>query len=140
MLNKMIEKLSEVAPRPWIVENVETAKWPHVFRVLLCGSMFGLDVRRHRWFASNHAMLAPSCEHGRQSPRFRSLDSRRPGALASVVGVHGHTNYTGEFAMRCKAMGIFWMDNAELSQAIPPDYSEFLCRQVLPTNRNASAA
>ena len=116
---------------PWIVENVETAKWPPgVFRVLLCGSMFGLDVRRHRWFASNTAMLVPSCEHGRQVPRFRSLDSRRPGILASVVGVHGHTNYAGEFAIRCQAMGIDWMSNAELSQAIPPAFSEYLARAI----------
>jgi hypothetical protein len=51
--------------------------------------------------------------------------------LASVIGVYGHTNYVGEFAMRCGAMGIDWMNNTELSQAIPPAYSEFLCRQAL---------
>ena len=131
MLEKTIERLTALKV-PWIVENVETAKWPPgVFRVLLCGSMFRLDVRRHRWFASNTAMLVPSCEHGRQTPRFRSLDSRRPGILASVVGVHGHTNYVGEFAIRCQAMGIDWMTNAELSQAIPPAFSEYLARAIL---------
>jgi DNA (cytosine-5)-methyltransferase 1 len=112
---------------------VETAEMPAALdRFRLCGSSFGLDVRRHRWFVSNVVILSPQCEHHWQRPRFRSLDSRRkPGSLASVVGVHGHLNYPGEFALRCKAMGIDWMTNAELSQAIPPAYTEFIGRQLL---------
>ena len=118
---------------PWVVENVGTARFPgSTYRVQLCGSMFGLDVRRHRWFATNVALLVPECAHWRQAPRFRSLDSRRPvGSLASVVGVHGHLNYPGEFALRCAAMGIDWMTNDRLSQAIPPAYTEFLGGQLL---------
>ncbi len=130
MLKATIERMPPGVP--WIVENVEGANWPpSVHRVMLCGSMFGLDVRRHRWFASNIALLAPSCEHGRQPARFRTLDSRRAGVLASVIGVHGHTNYAGEFALRCQAMGIDWMNNTELSQAIPPAYSQYLGRQII---------
>lgn len=29
-----------------------------------------------------------------------------------------------------KAMGIDWMTRGELSEAIPPAYSEYLCRQI----------
>lgn len=117
---------------PWIVENVEGAKWPREFhRVRLCGSMFNLNVRRHRWFASNVMLLAPECEHARQLKQFRTLDGRRKGALASCVGVHGHLNYPGEFKLRCEAMGIDWMKNGELSQAIPPSFAEFLGRQIM---------
>lgn len=50
----------------------------------------------------------------------------RAGRLASVVGVHGHINYSGEFELRCKAMGIDWMTNDELVEAIPPVYTEFI--------------
>ena len=140
MLERTIERLAKLKV-PWIVENVEGAQWPpSVFRVMLCGSMFGLDVRRHRWFAGNTAMLVPSCDHSRQRPRFRSLDSRRPGVLACVVGVHGHTNYVGEFAIRCKAMGIDWMTNDDLSQAIPPAFSEYLARAILSGRRGCGAA
>jgi DNA (cytosine-5)-methyltransferase 1 len=125
MLNATIDALRALG-RPFVVENVETADFPaDLFRVRLCGSSFGLDVRRHRWFVSNVAMLTPPCAHGLQRPRFRSLDSRQAG-LASVVGVHGHLNYAGEFALRCRAMGIDWMTNAELSQAIPPAYTQFI--------------
>lgn len=64
---------------PWVVENVEGASMPtSAYWFRLCGSSFDLDVRRHRRFASNVAVLAPLCEHHRQAPRFRSLDSQRP--------------------------------------------------------------
>jgi DNA (cytosine-5)-methyltransferase 1 len=116
---------------PFVVENVGTAKFPpDVYRLRLCGSSFGLDVERHRWFASNVLMLQPQCQHYLQAPRFRSLDSRQK-TLARVIGVHGHANYAGEFELRCKAMGIEWMTNDELSQAIPPAYTEYIGRQLL---------
>jgi len=130
MLTAILERLVETG-RPYIVENVETADFSRrLFRIRLCGSSFGLDVRRHRWFASNTAMLSPPCAHGLQKPRFRSLDSRQT-TLASIIGVHGHLNYAGEFDLRCAAMGIDWMTNAELSQAIPPAYTRFIGEQLL---------
>lgn len=132
-------QLLRFAGLPFVVENVETADFPEdVFRVRLCGSSFGLDVRRHRWFATNVPMLAPPCAHRLQRPRFRSLDSRQT-SLASVIGVHGHLNYSGEFELRCKAMGIDWMTNAELSQAIPPAYTQLIGEQLL-THLHTSVA
>jgi DNA (cytosine-5)-methyltransferase 1 len=142
---------------PYVIENVVGA--PLLNHVQLCGSSFGLDVRRHRLFECSFPVLAPPCAHHWQKPRFRSLDSRRkaPAAtvpvhgdnmgkrsrfLASVVGVHGHLNYAGEFALRQRAMGIDWMDAAELCQAIPPAYTEhigeYLMADVL--RRSAVAA
>lgn len=121
----------EASGVPWVIENVPGAPLHH--GVVLCGSMFGLDVRRHRVFESSVAMLAPECRHHVQKPRFRSLDMRtnRAGRLASVVGVHGHLNYPGEKLLRERAMGIDWMGTAELSQAIPPAYTEFIGRALL---------
>lgn len=131
MLAETVRLLVELG-RPWVVENVETATWPpDVYGVLLCGSSFGLDVRRHRWFATNVPMLAPPCDHTWQKPRFRSLDSRSATGLASVVGVHGHLNYAGELELRCAAMGIDWMTTDELSQAIPPAYTHFIGEQLI---------
>ena len=55
----------------------------------------------------------------------------RAGKLATVVGVHGHINYKGEFELRCKAMGIDWMTNdGRIVESIPPAYTEFLGRQL----------
>lgn len=110
--------------KPWVMENVIGA--PLTNAVQLCGSSFGLDVRRHRLFESSASIMALPCAHSLQKPRFRSLDSRMAGKLATVVGVHGHLNYPGEFELRCEAMGISWMTNAELTQAIPPAYTEHI--------------
>jgi len=125
MLNATVDLLRSTGLL-YVVENVETAEFPgEVHRISLCGSSFGLDVRRHRWFATNAPMLEPPCAHHLQKPRFRSLDSRQK-TLATVVGVHGHLNYPGEAELRKQAMGIDWMTNAELSQAIPPAYTRFI--------------
>lgn len=120
--------------RPWVVENVEAADMPAgAHRVRLCGSSFGLDVRRHRLFASNVALMVPPCDHSWQTPRFRSLAKKQheAGKLASVVGVHGHLNYAGEREVRERAMDIDWMTPDELAQAIPPAYTEHIGAQLL---------
>jgi DNA (cytosine-5)-methyltransferase 1 len=119
------ERLSS-ADTPWVMENVPGSPLARV--ILLCGSMFGLDLRRHRHFESSYLMLAPSCMHHLQAPRFRSLDHRRSRQQA-VIGVHGHLNYRGERELRQQAMGIDWMDDHELTQAIPPAYSRYIAQQ-----------
>lgn len=121
-------ELLDASGKLFVIENVRTA--PMTRAIMLCGSMFGLDVRRHRLFESNLVLLAPSCNHSAQRPRFRSLDSRR-GQLAAVVGVHGSLNYSGERQIREKAMGIDWMTVKELSQAIPPAYTEYIGKQLI---------
>jgi len=113
----------------WVMENVEGA--PLRNAIILCGSAFGLDVRRHRLFEANVCLFSPGCLHQLQAPRFRTLDSRRKGRLASVIGVHGHLNYAGELELRKRAMGIDWMTNKELSQAIPPAYTEHIGKQLI---------
>lgn len=129
---------------PYVIENVEGARRHMIDPVRLCGSSFGLDVRRHRYFETNWGLDTPPCAHSWQTPRFRSLDMSmvRKGRLASVVGVHGHINYPGEFELRCKAMGIDWMTNAELVEAIPPAYTEHIGQQLMAvvTSRREAAA
>lgn len=112
----------------YVIENVPAA--PLLNGVKLCGSSFGLDVRRHRIFESNLLLWGMPCNHSWQTPRFRSLDSRRL-ELASVVGVHGHQNYAGEIELRRKAMGIDWMSNSELVEAIPPAYTKYIGEQLI---------
>lgn len=118
---------------PYIIENVEGARRHLVDPIRLCGSSFGLDVRRHRYFETNWPLQGKPCDHAWQTPRFRSLaiDNHREGKLATVVGVHGHLNYPGEFPIRCKAMEIDWMTNDELVEAIPPRYAEFIGGQLM---------
>jgi DNA (cytosine-5)-methyltransferase 1 len=133
---------------PYVIENVVGA--PLINPVMLCGSSVGIDVRRHRLFETNWSLMVPRCAHGWQTPRFRSLDLRRghksvvpvhgSSQLASVVGVHGNLNYAGEMALRKKAMEIDWMNNYELTQAIPPAYTELIGAQLLDHIRAQAAA
>lgn len=132
MLSATIERLQALGG-PWIVENVEgpsvrMAGWWFT----LCGSSFDLGVRRHRRFGSNMLMLTPSCRHSEQP---------------YPVGVTGHGAQGHEYrrpvpvatqADRRAAMGIDWMTRDELSQAIPPAYTEWIGTQLLAQLKQAA--
>lgn len=118
---------------PWVIENVYGAPlcWP----VMLCGLSFDLSVYRHRFFESSIRLFAPAhVKHDKAAMR-----------AGKIFGVHGHSGgtrekrsgayYSGTHADWSRAMGIDWMINAELVEAIPPAYSEFLARQVIEVLR-----
>lgn len=110
---------------PYIIENTPGA--PMRVDVVLCGSMFGLRLIRHRWFECSLPILIMTnpCNH-------------HPNPCV-VVG-HGTTSWArAKNGGKCHtikenrdAMGIDWMNRGELSQAIPPAYSEFMMRSVKP--------
>jgi DNA (cytosine-5)-methyltransferase 1 len=103
----------------WIIENVLGA--PMEQGVVLCGTMFGLQVFRHRTFESNMLLFAPGpCRHTGQVKRWR----QKTGAYISVTG---HDFRHDEAS---QAMGIEWMLNKELSQALPPVYTQYIGQQV----------
>lgn len=130
LLPQMLERL-RASRLPWVVENVPGSE--HVMgdnRVTLCGSAFGLGVRRHRVFATSFWCLAPPCSH-------------RPGPTVDVTG-HGrgisHARrqagrklYSFSQAERRAAMGIDWLNRDELAQAIPPAYTQFLGEELRAT-------
>ena len=50
---------------------------------------------------------------------------------AAILDLHGAAaDRKNRIAVGRAAMGIDWMTRGELSQAIPPAYSEFLARQL----------
>jgi len=109
--------------KPYIIENVEGARNLLVSPVLLCGSMFGLPLRRHRYFELSHpALMTPGCNHS-----------------GKIVGVYGHSGGSsrrdgltfGGVQTWKDAMQIDWMIGAELAEAIPPAYTEFIGRHIL---------
>jgi len=109
-----------------VIENVPRAPIRPDLR--LDGTMFpDLRVIRERWFETNFLILAP--------PVARSRDLLRRGYI-SVIG-SGTPPYMVARGIRyrvddCRrAMGISWMSRRELSQAIPPAYSEFIGRAAL---------
>lgn len=112
----------EASGAHYVIENVPGAPLRSPMR--LCGTMFGLRVIRHRLFETSFWMLAPDCgRHG-------STNSHRAYSTgAEFVTVAGN-NYRRVEGM--EAMGIDWMlTRDEVSEAIPPAYSEFIGRAAL---------
>jgi DNA (cytosine-5)-methyltransferase 1 len=118
---------------PYVIENVEGAS---ALRspIRLCGSSFGLAVRRHRLFECSFAVMALPCAHHLQrEPRYwtsfgRSGMHRDRTKASTVVQVYGNG---GGHELWAEAMGIDWMTTAELTQAIPPAYTEFIGQALL---------
>jgi DNA (cytosine-5)-methyltransferase 1 len=130
---------------PYVLENVPGA--PLRNALLLCGTMFGLQtregsqLRRHRLFESPWLfVLIPQCQHndgsaigvygGGQHP-----ERRRP-ATIGVWGNAGGFSKRDNLAhydtkARAEVMGIDWMCGPELSEAIPPAYTEWIGRELL---------
>ena len=124
----------------------------------LCGGMFGLPFYRHRLFATNWLWLAPGHpKHvgvirpgplfgsnggwlakmvyglpseswpGRRDSADRITIVKGNGAQGNGVGI-GHAK---GWRLAAEAMGIDWMKRDELTQAIPPAYTEFIGWQLL---------
>lgn len=120
-----VREMLEASGLPWIIENVPGS--PLRAPVMLCGSMFGLDVRRHRWFESNlPLMLAPPCAHGDYPRKYVGATNNKHLRRTVEVGV-----WRIPLAVQRAAMGIDWMELEELSEAIPPAYCEWLGRHLM---------
>lgn len=131
---------------PYVIENVPGA--PLGFSVILCGTMFGLGVagvaelRRHRVFESSFFICKTlQCRHGKGVIGVYGGHGRNRKRVP-VIGVYGgghgvslHRREKGEKSFTAhqqrEAMGIDWMTVDELSQAIPPAYTEFIGRQLM---------
>jgi DNA (cytosine-5)-methyltransferase 1 len=117
--------------RPWVIENVEEARSEMREPFLLCGSMFGLtaegcELRRHRLFESNVEIIAPPCSHtdgpvvGVYGGHARVRSAKHGGRGTRDVWPNGHK------AVAAEAMGMDWATLAEMSEAIPPIYTQFI--------------
>jgi len=109
------------ADKPYIIENVPGS--PLINPIQLCGSSFGLKVRRHRLFESNMPLEGSVCNHKLQG---------RPvgvyGSLNDEIPKGGKTAVTIDQAR--EAMGMPWAIWTELVEAIPPAFTEYLGGQI----------
>ena len=110
---------------PFVIENVPQA--PIRRDLLLCAAMFGLRSYRHRHFECSFPVRQP--EHRKHAVRVNRRGENRRQHWANG----GFMTITGDVGVYCgpQSMGIDWMSGAEMSEAIPPAYSEFIGRQFL---------
>ena len=114
-----------LAGHNYVIENVRNA--PIRANARICGCMVDLkNIRRIRHFEiePNILIMGHPCQH-----------------LEYAITVTGHGTTSGNretwgrnitVAEMREAMGIDWMNRDELSQAIPPAYTEWLGKQVIP--------
>lgn len=122
--------------KPYVIENVEGAPVKNYF--VLCGSMFGLKVYRHRWFESNIFMWQPDhVPHNDSTPSAGNGVS--PKGFISICGTGGVKGMKSKEIMEywSMAMGIDWMTRKELAQAIPPAYTKWIGLQMLQQLKDA---
>jgi DNA (cytosine-5)-methyltransferase 1 len=134
---------------PFILENVPGVPFLPSKTIQLCGSSFGLRIRRHRLFECHlpTPITPPPCEHDWQNRSRPYIQAN--GALTGVVTVTG-TSHAGTRLIPTQgrqpftptttelarvAMGIDWMPARLLSQAVPPAYGNFIGRQILAALR-----
>lgn len=154
---------------PFVIENVPRAPLDRSRSIQLCGTFFGLRVFRHRLFELSFPLpLVPRCAHGplRVGLEMESVVGKGHGSNCysrRMMTVAGNTcspvrmvcvagNGTQSSTMRHgapyryesleswrDAMGIDWMSRRELTQAIPPAYTEWIGGHLLTAiNEKAS--
>lgn len=117
---------------PYVIENVPRA--PLLDPIQLCGSAFGLPIQRHRLFESSVALLSNGCIHDAYPAIYPPAWNRTtPLRVLSISGGYQKRQLGEDFMEQHKAaMGVDWeIGYDELSNAIPPAYTEHIGRQLL---------
>ena len=127
---------------PYIIENVVGA--PLQNYTMLCGGMFGLPLYRHRWFETtffvslpgghpkHRTVISPGRMLGGRERKSQYKMQERPDGIRYGFDRPGSAIGHGVGTEKARVdMGIDWMNRHELSQAIPPAYSEYLGKALL---------
>lgn len=124
---------------PYVIENVQGAAIRK--DITLCGEQFGLGVLRHRHFEigwpGSIPLTAPAHKKHRGPVRGWRHGVWRDGPYIAAYGKGGGKGNVTEMQ---DAMGITWTDvHEELTEAIPPAYTEWIGRQFITTGEWGAA-
>jgi len=122
---------------PYVIENVPGA--PLENSAMLCGTMFPeLKVIRHRCFESSTNLTIPLAHLAH--PRVFTFDKRRPQVDRASAFVLV-TGWNFRLQDGKDAMGVDWMQTRrEVSESIPPAYTEFIGKQLIQAIQREVAA
>ncbi|MFF7687217.1 SAM-dependent methyltransferase [Streptomyces syringium] len=116
----------ESADRPWVIENVRGALPKLRCPVMLCGSMFGLETYRHRYFEVDRRLQLPQLPHpAHTAPQAKMGRPIPPDHYGQFIG-----NFSGVPLAR-RVMGVDWMNRDGIRECIPPTYTEWIGRGFL---------
>ena len=106
---------------PWVIENVPGAVGHMISPVVLCGTMFGLQTYRDRYFEAGGGLVLPQPHHPRHDrPITKMGRPRREGEMAHYVG-----NFSGVQEAR-DDLGMPWANRDGLRECIPPAYAKWV--------------
>jgi DNA (cytosine-5)-methyltransferase 1 len=114
--------LLESTGLPWVIENVPGAPMRADYQ--LCGCQFSLELRRVRLFETSWHGFEMMSPHQHPHPVPSVAGHGTPSWVRKQLG------YNPTIKQCREAMGIDWMNRGELSQAIPPAYTEFIGRRL----------
>jgi len=112
-----------LSDKPTVIENVQGA--PLVGPIRLCGSMFGLGVWRHRLFECSFPVGQPECDH-KNAPLPIDVTGTGGPCLSRTTPGGGIHRKPKNMAEASRVMEIDWMTRKEITQAIPPAYSQYI--------------
>ncbi len=124
--------------KPFVIENVPLARKQLINPIMLCGTMFGLKVRRHRYFELHgfDILFMPASCGCKGKAGFTNASSGFSSFAngAKLISVAGH-NFSVKDAKQ--AMGINWMGQDGLSQAIPYFYTWYIGKYLFEVVRHS---
>ena len=118
--------------KPFVIENVPLARNQLCNPIMLCGTHFGLKLKRHRYFELHgfEILFAPASCACRGKAGFTNacggFSAFKNGA--KLISVAGH-NFSVDDAR--VAMKIDWTGQEGLAQAIPPAYTEYIGKYLI---------
>lgn len=118
--------------KPYIIENVAGSTLQNYIR--LFGSQFkNLYTQRERWFESNIPLVEPEIPRKPMKTPSAGNGIGEDGSISICGngGVRGLNSVQIRLYWGFALGGIDWMDRAELAEAIPPAYTEFLGKQLM---------
>jgi DNA (cytosine-5)-methyltransferase 1 len=119
-----VRALLQASGVPYVIENVPGA--PLDNPVMICGTSLGLgiewaDLHRHRLFECSFPIMSVACSRrSRYTIRVYGGGSQRERAGGRLISQED----------KRKSMGIDWMTRAEMNEAIPPAYTEYIGCQL----------
>lgn len=116
---KLINELREILidrDIPYVIENVLGSTL--INPIILEGNMFDLPLKRRRLF---------ECNFDVHQPKIIPQDKK---IFVTVAGNGGNALSYSLNHYRL-AMGIWWMNKKEITQAIPPKYTEYIGKEFL---------
>jgi DNA (cytosine-5)-methyltransferase 1 len=132
-----VRELLNACGKPWVIENVSAARPWMKDPVVLCGTMFGRPMYRHRLFEAGGGFSLSSPQPAEGMPGRRNRECGwphlvptaraghwEPGKYVSVAG-HERRGPVNQ------AMGIDWMsDREDVAESVPPCFTNWIGQQL----------